>query len=79
MSAPFTTLSPGSANWSAKTAMRQAAAVGGLGLLVQLGCSFYWTPITFIVSAAVGLPLVGVGALMFLRAVLRILKDKGAF
>ena len=59
--------------------MRQAAAVGGLGVLVQLGASFYWTPITFIVSAVVGLPLVGLGAVLFLRAVLRILKNKGAF
>lgn len=66
-------------NWSARSAMRRAAAVGGLGLLVQLGSSFYWTPITFIISAAVGLPLVGAGTLLFLRAVLRILKNKGAF
>ena len=58
--------------------MRRAAVVAGVGLLVQLGASFYWTPLTFIVSAAVGLPLVGVGALMFLRAVLRIMKEKGA-
>lgn len=65
--------------WSAKTAMRQAAATTGLGLLVQLGASFHWTPITFVISAAVGLPLVGVGALLFLRAVFRIVTGKGAF
>jgi hypothetical protein len=58
--------------------MRRAAAVAGVGLLVQLAGSFYWTPLTFIASAAVGLPLVGVGALMFLRAVVRIMKEKGA-
>jgi hypothetical protein len=61
------------------SAMRRAAGVAGLGLLVQLAGSFYWTPLTFIVSAAVGLPLVGLGALLFLRAVIRIMKDKGAF
>ena len=58
--------------------MRRAAVVAGVGLLVQLAGSFYWTPLTFIASAAVGLPLVGVGALMFLRAVVRIMKEKGA-
>jgi len=58
--------------------MRRAAVVAGAGLLVQLGASFYWTPLTFIASAAVGLPLVGVGGLLFLRAVVRIMKEKGA-
>ena len=58
--------------------MRRAAVVGGAGLVVQLAAAFYWTPLTFIASAAIGLPLVGVGALMFLRAALRIMKEKGA-
>lgn len=58
--------------------MRRAAIVAGCGLVVQLAASFYWTPLTFILSAAVGLPLVAFGALMFLRAVIRIMKDKGA-
>jgi hypothetical protein len=58
--------------------MRRAAVTAGLGLLVQLGASFYWTPLTFVVSAVVGLPLVGIGALLFLRAVVRIMKEKGA-
>lgn len=58
--------------------MRRAAVLSGLGLLVQLAASFYWTPLTFILSAAIGLPLVGLGALVFLRAVVRIMKDKGA-
>ena len=58
--------------------MRRAAVLSGLGLLVQLAASFYWTPLTFIASAAIGLPLVGIGALMFLRAALRIMKEKGA-
>ena len=59
--------------------MRQAAAAAGLGLLVQLGAAFHWTPITFVLSAALGLPLVGLGALLFLRTVFRIVKSKGAF
>ena len=58
--------------------MRRAAVVAGLGLLVQVAGSFYWTPLTFIASAAIGLPLVGIGALMFLRAVIRIMKERGA-
>jgi hypothetical protein len=58
--------------------MRRAASVAGGGLVVQLAASFYWTPLTFILSAAVGLPLVAIGALMFLRAVIRIMKDKDA-
>ena len=51
--------------------------VAGAGLLVQLAGSFYWTPLTFIGSAVVGLPLVGIGALLFLRAVFRIMKERG--
>ena len=58
--------------------MRRAAIVAGCGLVAQLAASFYWTPLTFVLSAAIGLPLVAVGALMFLRAVVRIMKDKGA-
>lgn len=64
---------------SAKTSMRRAAAVVGLGLLVQLGASFHWTPITFIVSVVAGLPLVVLGAFLFCRAVFRIVESKGAF
>jgi hypothetical protein len=62
----------------AARSIRRAAAVAALGLLVQLGASFYWTPLTFVASAAIGIPLVGLGALLFLRAVIRIMKDKGA-
>ena len=58
--------------------MRRAAVVAALGLLVQLGGSFYWTPLTFIGSAVVGLPLVGIGALLFLRSAFRIMKERGA-
>jgi hypothetical protein len=58
--------------------IRRAAVVGGLGLVVQLVAALHWTPATFIVSAAVGAPLVIVGGLMFLAAVWRNMRDKGA-
>jgi hypothetical protein len=52
--------------------------VGGVGLAVQLAAALHWTPMTFIVSAAVGAPLVIVGGVMFLAAVWRNMRDKGA-
>jgi tryptophan-rich sensory protein len=58
---------------------RRATVVTAVGLLVQLASSFYWTPITFVLSAAVGLPLVLLGAALFLRTVVRFMKNKGAF
>ncbi len=58
--------------------MRRAAVFSGAGLTVQLGASFHWTPATFILSAAVGLPLVAIGVLLFARAVYRIMKNQGA-
>jgi ABC-type nitrate/sulfonate/bicarbonate transport system permease component len=71
--------SPGQLPDPSTTAIKRATAVTALGLLVQLASSFYWTPITFVLAAALGLPLVGVGVVMFLRAVLRLMKNKGAF
>ena len=59
-------------------AFRRATLVTGVGLLVQLASSLHWTPITFVLSAALGLPLVLVGAALFLRTVLRVMKDRGA-
>ncbi len=58
--------------------IRRAAVVAGLGLAIQLGAAFHWTPATFILSASVGLPLVLVGAVMFLAAVWRNMREKGA-
>jgi hypothetical protein len=60
------------------TRIRRAAVVAGLGLVVQLAAAFHWTPLTFIVAATVGLPLVLVGGIMFLAAVWRNMRDKGA-
>ncbi|MBC8133281.1 MAG: hypothetical protein H7X95_09905 [Deltaproteobacteria bacterium] len=61
------------------TSFRRAIAITGLGLLVQLAASFYWTPLTFVLSAGLGLPLVLLGAALFLRTVFRFLKTRGAF
>ncbi len=58
--------------------IRRAAIVAGLGLTVQLVAALHWTPATFIVSAALGAPLVICGGLLFLKAVWRNMKDKGA-
>jgi hypothetical protein len=58
--------------------VRRAAILGGLGLAVQLGAAFHWTPATFILSATIGAPLVLVGGALFLAAVWRNMRDKGA-
>jgi hypothetical protein len=58
--------------------IRRAAILGGLGLAVQLGAAFHWTPATFILSATIGAPLVLVGGALFLAAVWRNMRDKGA-
>jgi hypothetical protein len=50
---------------------RRALGLVAVGLVMQIGTTFYWTPGTFIVSAALGLPLVLLGAAIFGWAVLR--------
>jgi hypothetical protein len=57
--------------------IRRAAAVSAVGLATQLVAALHWTPATFIASAAVGVPLVLAGAVLFLAAIWRNLKDKG--
>ncbi len=58
--------------------VRRSAVVAGLGLALQLAAALHWTPATFIGSAVVGLPLVLVGGVMFLAAVWKNMRDKGA-
>jgi hypothetical protein len=58
--------------------IRRAATVAGLGLCVQLAAALHWTPATFVLSAALGAPLVIGGGVLFLAAVWRNMKDKGA-
>ena len=66
------------ANDKATRRIRRAAVVGGLGLLVQLVAALHWTPVTFILSAAIGAPLVLVGGGLFLRAVWKNMREIGA-
>jgi hypothetical protein len=58
--------------------IRRAAGLAGLGLAMQLGAAFHWTPATFILSATIGAPLVLIGGALFLAAVWRNMRDKGA-
>jgi hypothetical protein len=51
---------------------RRALVLVVVGLLLQLAVAFYWSPITFILSAAIGLPFVILGAAVFGIAVLRV-------
>lgn len=64
--------------WDSSRAMRRAAMLAGAGLLAQIGAAFHWTPATFILSAVVGMPLVLLGSGLFVRAVLRVMREKGA-
>jgi hypothetical protein len=58
--------------------IKRAALFAGTGLLLQLATAFHWTPLTFVLSAVIALPLVLVGSALFLHAVWRTLSDKGA-
>jgi len=58
--------------------IRRAAVPAGLGLAVQLVAAFHWTPATFILSAAIGTPLVLLGGVLFLAGVWRHMRDMGA-
>ena len=58
--------------------IKRAAIVGGAGLLVQLLAALHWTPATFIVSAVLGAPLVIAGGMLFIAAVWKNMRDKGA-
>jgi hypothetical protein len=58
--------------------IRRAAVVAGLGLVVQIVAALHWTPATFIVSAVLGVPLVLAGGVLFLAAVWKNMRDKGA-
>ena len=50
---------------------RRGLVLVALGLLVQLLATFYWTPATFLLSAVVGVGMVGAGAATFAWAVWR--------
>lgn len=63
---------------SHETRIRVAALLVLAGLLVQLGAFLYWTPLTFVVFAMVGMPLVLLGVLVYVATVWRILKERKA-
>jgi hypothetical protein len=50
---------------------RRALGLVVVGLALQIGATFVWSPATFIVSAAVGLPAVLLGAAVFGFTVLK--------
>jgi hypothetical protein len=50
---------------------RRGMVLVAAGLGLQLVATFHWTPATFVLSAAVGIPLVLLGAALFGVAVLR--------
>jgi hypothetical protein len=45
-------------------AVRRALGFVVAGLSVQLGCAFFWSPATFLLSALLGMPLVVAGVLV---------------
>jgi len=58
--------------------VRRGLALTMVGLAIQLGAKLHWTPLTFVFAASVGVPLVIAGGFLFLTAVWRTLKEKGA-
>jgi hypothetical protein len=50
---------------------RRGLALVAAGLALQLVATFHWTPATFVLSAAIGIPAVLVGAIVFGLTVLR--------
>lgn len=59
-------------------AVRRALLLIVGGLVPALICTLKVTPATFVAFAALGLPLVGVGVLLFLRAIWRVLREREA-
>jgi cytochrome c oxidase subunit IV len=48
------------------------------GLLVQLFSTLFWSPLTFVVFAMVGAPLVLLGVFLYVATLWRILKERKA-
>ena len=73
-------MSTGTADTAARVTkkVRRAAMVAGAGIAIQLVAALHWTPATFIVSAVVAAPLVLAGGVLFLLAVWKNLRSKGA-
>jgi hypothetical protein len=58
--------------------IRKAALFVLAGLLVQLFTTLFWTPLTFVVFAVVGVSLVLLGVLLYVATLWRILKERKA-
>jgi hydrogenase/urease accessory protein HupE len=58
--------------------IRVAALFVLAGLLVQLFATSFWTPLTFVVFAVVGVPLVLLGVSLYVATLWRILKERKA-
>jgi hypothetical protein len=58
--------------------IRVAALFVLAGLLVQLFSTLFWSPLTFVVFAMVGVPLVLLGVFLYVATLWRILKERKA-
>jgi hypothetical protein len=58
--------------------IRRAALFVAAGLGVQLFSTIHWTPLTFVIFAMVGAPLVLIGVFLYVATVWRILKERRA-
>ncbi|HVG57417.1 MAG TPA: hypothetical protein VNA24_02600 [Hyalangium sp.] len=58
--------------------IRVAALFVLAGLLVQLFSTLFWSPLTFVVFAVVGVPLVLLGVFLYVATLWRILKERKA-
>jgi cytochrome c oxidase subunit IV len=58
--------------------IRVAALFVLAGLLVQLFSTLFWSPLTFVVFAMVGAPLVLLGVFLYVATLWRILKERKA-
>ncbi|GEN11980.1 hypothetical protein SAMN05443572_113273 [Myxococcus fulvus] len=58
--------------------IRRAALLVLAGLLVQLFTTLFWSPLTFVVFTAVGVPLVLLGVGFYVVTVWKILEERKA-
>jgi Na+/proline symporter len=58
--------------------IRRAAHLVLAGLVIQLACTLHWTPLTFVLFAMLGVPLVLLGVCLYVSTVWRILKERKA-
>lgn len=58
-----------------KPSGRLGIGLVGIGLVVQLGTGFLWSPGSFILSAALGLPLVLIGAFLTWRSLPKVTRS----